>query len=67
MLWSSVDEVCVGHGINCSGLLHEPVEELSTALRLSTVKAEREFVEVVVEMFAADGTLVSPQEPALEQ
>lgn len=62
MLWSVVfaDKAPVGHGSNCSGLLHEPVEEFSATLRLSTVKSEREFVEVVVEMFVADGTLVGP-------
>ena len=67
-LWFSgpADEAMVGDGFHCDSLLHETVEELSAALRSSTVESEREFVEVVLEMFMADGTLMGSQQPALE-
>ena len=69
MLWfsGSADEAAIGNRVNGGGLLHETVEELSSALGLPTVEPEREFVEVVIEMVVADGTLVGSQEPALEQ
>ena len=70
MLWFSIrfaDEVRVRHWVYCRGLLDESVEELSAALRFSTIEPERELVEVVIEMFVADSTLVGPQKPALKQ
>jgi len=70
MLWfgfRAADEALVGGRVDGDGLLSEPVEELAAALRLSAVEPEGELVEVVVEMFLADGALVGSQKPALKQ
>ena len=48
-------------------LLHEPVEELAPVPREATVEAEREFVEISLEMRGCDSALMGVSEPALEQ
>jgi hypothetical protein len=42
-------------------------EELPPATRISSIEAERELVQVVVQMLPADGTLMSAQQPSLQQ
>ena len=61
------DQVSIGSGLDTHRLLDEPVEEFPAMPRPATVEAERELIEVVVEMRRAHRTLVRSQEPALEQ
>lgn len=55
------------HGANRHSLLYQSVEQLTTGTGCSTVEPKRAFIEVVVEMRRLHPTLVSPQQPALEQ
>lgn len=48
-------------------LLQEAEEDLADKLRLSSVEAEREFVEVGLEMAMLHATVMSADQPALEQ
>ena len=61
------DEVLVGDWLHRNSLLHEPIEELAARARRAPVEAEGELVEVVVEVVEADGTVVRPEEPTLQQ
>ena len=47
-----------------NGLLYESVEQLATGTRCPTVKPEREFVEIVVQMRKMNATLICSQQPA---
>jgi len=52
---------------HANGLRDEPVEEQPASLGRATVEAEGELVEVVGQVLVADGTLMRPQAPALEE
>src|SRR5438046_1109346 len=58
-LWFRDCPECGGGDLH--GLLRQSVEEFSPRLRGSAVEAEREFVEVVIEVIVSDGPLVRPQ------
>ena len=49
------------------GLLGEAQEQLPSATRIPPVEAEGELVQVVVQVLSADRTLMSAQQPALQQ
>ena len=55
------------HGLGVHHLLHQPEEELSPIVGGSSVEAEGELVEVVVEVVRADGALVGSKPPPLEK
>jgi len=61
------DEISIGSGFDIRRLLDEPVKEFPAMPRPSTVEAERELIEVVVEMRGAHGALVRSQQPPFEQ
>ena len=54
-------------GLDLHGLLEEPVEEQAAVIRAATVEAERELVQVVIELLRANGALVGTEQPALQQ
>jgi hypothetical protein len=71
-LWFALSSACevldhlpAGHRFGDHGLLNEAVEQLAPALRSSPVKAERELVQLVVQVFPAYRALVSSQQPSL--
>ena len=68
-MWAtdSLDQLAIGRRLHGDRLLDEAVEQLSGMARTATVEAERELVEVVVEMGRAHGALMGAQEPPLEQ
>jgi hypothetical protein len=55
-LW--FDQSFVGRRIDGDRLLYEAEEEFPSSLRLSAVKAEREFIEIILQMRRRNGTLV---------
>ena len=61
------DHLAVVERLGHHGLFEQAVEEQAAASRGAAVEAERELVEVGVEVLGADGALVGAQEPALEQ
>ena len=62
-----MDDGCIWNGIDLDGLLDQAVEKLASAGRRAAVEPERKFVEIVVQIFVADGSLMGSQEPAFEQ
>ena len=46
------------HGIDLHGLLYQTVEQFSSLTGLAAVESKREFVEVIVKVFAANGSLM---------
>src|SRR5205807_1527536 len=62
----ATDDAFVGHGGDGNGLLKQAIEQLAPRTRSTTVEAKSELVEIVGQMVAADGTLVSSQQPALQ-
>ena len=61
------DEAAVGDRVSSDGLLQQPVEEKAATSRAASIESEGEFVEVRVEVLAADTPLVGAQQPALQQ
>src|SRR5213593_3239373 len=61
------DEGLAFHRRQCDGLLHQTVEQESARARSPSVEPKRELVQIVVQMFGTDGTLVGTQQPSLEQ
>src|SRR3990167_6622407 len=55
------------HRTNRHSLLYQSVEQLATGTGCSTIEPKRVFIEVVVEMRRLHPTLVSSQQPALDQ
>lgn len=55
------------HGIDKQSMLHEPIEQLSSASRRATVEAKRVLVEVVRKMRGTDRPLVGSKQPPLEK
>jgi len=62
-----MDKLAVGYGISYDSVLEEPVEQQTTRSRTSSVEAEREFIEVVVQMLFAHCSLVCPEHPAFQE
>ena len=50
-----------------NGLLGQTVEQLAPGRRLAAVEPERKFVEVIVQVILANGTLVRTQQPTLQK
>jgi hypothetical protein len=65
-IWST-DDVPVRCRPTGGCLLHQAEEELASMRRRSAIEAEREFVQVVVQMLRADRALVSTQKPSFHQ
>ena len=61
------DQASVRDGVGEDGLLEQSVEEQATTPGPASVEAERELVEVRVEVLWSDGPLVGAKQPALEQ
>ena len=57
----------VGERFGLETLDHKPVEEEAPVLRGSPVEAERELVQVGVQVLRGDATLMSPEHPALDE
>ena len=57
----------IGVGISGHSALQESVEEQATVAGVTSVEAERELVQVVVELVVTDGSLVRPEDPALDE
>ena len=55
----------VRNGSNLNTLLQKPAEEKSAELRLPSVEAERELVEVGLKMISLHRTLMGAQQPSL--
>jgi hypothetical protein len=53
-----VNDPVVSHGINSHGLLREAKEELAPTLGSPAIEAERELIQIVVEVLVADRSLV---------
>ena len=60
-------DVLVGNGVGLDGLLKETIEEQASGLRGSAVKAEGEFIEIVLEVGIADSTVIGPEPPSLQK
>ena len=52
--------------IDSHSLLREAKEELTSTLRSPSVEAERELVQIVVEVLMADGSLMGSEQPTFE-
>ena len=61
------DHLPVRHRGHFEALLEEPIEEEAPSLRGASIEAERELIEVVVQMLWTDRPVVRAQDPALEQ
>ena len=57
----------VGLGLVADCVLEEAVEEETDVAGATAVEAERELVEVGVELVSLDGALVGAQQPSLQQ
>src|SRR5450631_2862530 len=61
------DQLLVRPGIRCQRTLEESVEEQASVARASAVETEGELVEVVVQLRVTDRSLVSAEDPPLDQ
>lgn len=61
------NQTLIGHWFNRHCLLEQAVEQLSPVSRQSPVEAEREFIQVIVEVLPGDPPLVNAQEPPFQQ
>lgn len=62
----ALNDQTIGCGVGCHGLLEQAIEQLAPAARAAPVEAKHKLVEVVVEMFVADRSLVRAQQPAFQ-
>ena len=62
-----LDQTRVGGWVHGHGLLREAKEQLSAVPRGPTIEAERELVQVVVQMGLAHGALMGAEQPPFEQ
>src|SRR3974390_574631 len=53
--------------VDTHGLLHEAEKQLAPTLGSSPIKAERELIQIVVQVLVADGSLMSSHQPSFEQ
>src|SRR6266436_5703706 len=65
--FSRVDDRHVSAWLHSHCLLHQAKEELPPASRSPTIEAEREFIQIVIQVFQADGPLMRAQQPAFQQ
>ena len=61
------EHVVVAHGSVIDRELEHPVEDHPAATRVAPVEAEHELIEVAGQMGGVDRTLVSAQQPPLDQ
>ena len=64
---ATLNQLLVGDRLEGHGLLHETKEELAAVPGPTAVEAERELVEVGVQMRPTHPTVMGPKQPALEQ
>src|SRR5271165_387295 len=57
----------VGRRFDSDSLLKQAIEQLAPGTGSATIEAESELVQVVRQMVRTDSTLVSPQQPALQE
>jgi hypothetical protein len=55
----------VGNWFNVYRVLHQPEEQLASAARAAAVESKGELIQVVIEVFVADGPLMGSYEPPL--
>ena len=60
-------QLALGHRGDRHRLLCQTVEELAAGAGSATVETERELIQVVVQMRRTNGSLMSTQQPALQQ
>jgi hypothetical protein len=53
----------MGNGIDDHSLLRQTKEELASTLGSPAIEPEREFIEIVVQVLMADGSLVGSHQP----
>ena len=61
------NQMFIGHWFNGHCLLEQAVEQLSPVSRQSPVEAEREFIQVTVEVLPGDPPLVNAKQPPFQQ
>ena len=66
-LSEALNDRFVGRWSHGHGLFGETQEQFSSAARISSIEAEGELVQVVIQMLPAYGTLVRAQKPSLQQ
>ena len=64
---SATDQFLTGHGRPGDRLLQQTIEEHPARTRSVPVEAKGEFVQIVVQLRRSNGSLVRPQQPALER
>ena len=62
-----MNDPVVGHRIDGHSLLRKAKEELAATLGSPAIEAERELVQIVVEVLVADRSLVGSNQPRFEQ
>ena len=62
-----MNDAVVRDWINGHSLLRETEEEFAAAFRSPPIEAERELIQIVVEVLLTDRTLVGPHEPPFEE
>ena len=60
-------QISVGHRINLHCLLQEAIEQLASRSRSAAVEAEGKFIEVIVQMLMAHGSMMGAHQPALKE
>ena len=63
----AMDQCGLRHGAGDGGLFDKAAEHEATTSRRPSVEAEREFLQVGLEVFRRHGSLVSAEDPSLEQ
>lgn len=61
------NQTLIGHWFNRHCLLEQAVEQLSPVSRQSPVEAERELIQVTVEVLPGDPPLVNAKQPPFQQ
>ena len=61
------DQTFIGYGVNRHCLLEQAVEQLPAVARQSSVKPEREFIQVLTEMLSGDSSLMDTEQPPFHQ
>ena len=67
LVYRATPDLVIGGGFDLDGLLNEAIEEEASSTRRPSVEAEGEFIEVIVQVFLADRTVVRSQPPPLEE
>ena len=62
-----MNDPVVGHRIDSHSLLREAKEELAPTLGPPPIEAERELIQIIVEVLMADRSLVGSNQPPFEQ